>query len=248
MHLYQRKPEVMKIVKAVNKAHQFVSKHQEYFHGARYKADVAFVTDDRLTVFQGERPREGLLTDLVRANIQFDVLFEDRVSKKNLRRYQCIVVYNTRLISDEALAVLISHAREGGRMIVFGQTGTMDRWGQPRQKRLIPSVDLWRTARNERTILDFIRENTTPAFEVIDCPYVLFTITEREQSGEEYFTVHLLNYRKHPLVNVRVRGPGVKRLHLLSLTPGCEQIRKDTRANEWIIPKLGVYSILEVKD
>jgi len=177
LHLYERKPEVMKIVEAVNKAHQFASKHQEYFLGARYKADVAFITDDRLDMFRGNRPREGFLTDLVRANVQFDVLFEDRISKKNLRQYQCIVVYNTRLISDEALAVLISHARRGGRMIVFGQIGTMDRWGQPRQKNLIPSGGLWRTARDEMAIIDLIRENTTPSFEVIDCPYVLFTIT-----------------------------------------------------------------------
>jgi len=77
---------------------------------------------------------------------------------------------------------------------------------------------------------------------------MLFSITERVQSGKDNFAVHLLNYRKHPLVNVRVRCPGVKKLHLLSLSPGCEQIRKGTKANEWVIPKLGVYSILAVKD
>jgi hypothetical protein len=240
----------MKIVKAINKAHHFVSKHQEYFLGARYKANVAFVTDDRLPVFQGERPREGFLTDLTRTNVQFDVLFEDRISKKNLRRYQCIVVYDARLISDEALAVLISHAREGGRIIFFGQTGAMDCWGQPREKNPMLSNGRWKRARNEAALIDFIKDNTTPSFEVIDCPYILFTITESEgsQSAKKYFAMHLLNYRKHPLVNVRVRCPGVKKLHLLSLSPGCEQIRKGTRANEWIIPKLGVYSILAVKD
>jgi hypothetical protein len=103
-------------------------------------------------------------------------------------------------------------------------------------------------ARDETAILDFIHENTTPSFEIINCPYVLFTITEGSQSGKKYFAVHLLNYRKHPLMNVRVRCPGVKKLHLLSLSPGCEQIRKGTKANEWIIPKLGVYSILSVND
>jgi hypothetical protein len=157
-------------------------------------------------------------------------------------------VYNTRLISDEALAVLISHAREGGRIIVFEQTGIMDRWGQPRHKNQLPPAGLWRTARNEAAILDFIRKNTTPSFEVIDCPYVLFTITEGQQSGKGNFAVHLLNYRKHPLKNVRIRCPGAEKLHLLSLTAGCEQIRKGTKANEWIIPKLGVYSILAVED
>lgn len=247
LHLYERKPEVMKIAEAVNKAHHFVSEHQGYFLGARYKADVAFVTDDRLPVFQGKLPREGFLTDLIRANIQFDVLFEDRISKKNLRRYQCIVVYDAKLISDEALAVLISHAREGGRMIVFGQTGAMDRWGQPREKNPMPSGGRWKTARNEMALIDFIHENTTPSFEVINCPYVLFTITEGGQSGKKGFVVHLLNYQKQPLVNVRVRCPGVEKLHLLSLTPGCEQIRKDATGNEWVIPALGVYSMLVVE-
>ncbi|MHC4146761.1 MAG: hypothetical protein ACYSUD_18560, partial [Planctomycetota bacterium] len=91
LHLYERKPEVMKIVEAASKAHHFASKHQRHFVGARYKADIAFVTGDRLPVFGDERPREGFLTDLVRANVQFDVLFEDRISEKNLRRYQCVV-------------------------------------------------------------------------------------------------------------------------------------------------------------
>jgi hypothetical protein len=132
-------------------------------------------------------------------------------------------------------------------MIVFGQTGTMDRWGQPRQKNQVPSNSLWRTACDEKALIDFIKEDTTPSFEVIDCPYVLFSITERAQSGKDNFAVHLLNYHKHPLGNVRVRCPGVKKLHLLSLSPGCEHIRKGTKANEWVIPKLGVYSILAVE-
>jgi hypothetical protein len=248
LHLYERKPEVMKIVEAASKAHHFASKHQRHFVGARYKADIAFVTGDRLPVFGDERPREGFLTDLVRANVQFDVLFEDRISEKNLRRYQCVVVYDAKLISDEALAVLTSHARTGGRMIIYGQTGAMDRWGQPRKNNPMLSGGSWKTARNEASLLQFIRQNTRPSFEVIDCPYILFTITEPDQSGSDGFVVHLLNYRKHPLENVHVRCPGGGKLNLLALTPGCDQIRKATADNEWIIPKLGVYSILVTAD
>jgi len=245
LHLYERKPEVMKIAEAANKAHRFVSEHERHFVGARYKADVAFVTDDRLPVFAGERPREGFLTDLVRANVQFDVVFEDRISEKNLRRYQCVVVYDAKLISDESLASLSRHAREGGQMIVYGQTGAMDRWGQPRQKNPMLADGPWKTARNEAALLDFIRKNTTPSFEVLDCRYVLFTVT---QSGDGSFVVHLLNYRKHALENVRVRCGDGGKLRLLALTPGCDQIRKGPTRGEWIIPRLGVYSILVAKD
>ncbi|UCE49999.1 MAG: hypothetical protein JSW47_07540, partial [Phycisphaerales bacterium] len=203
LHLYQRKGEVMKIAEAAKKAHRFVNEHQRYFLGARYKADVAFVTDDRLPVFKGKRPREGFLTDLVRANIQFEVVFDERITVENLRRYSCVVVYDAKLISDQALVALTRYAREGGRMIVYGQTGAMDRWGQPRQENPMRAPGPWRTAHREAALLDFIRENTMPSFEVVDRPYVLFTITEGSQSGKERFAVHLLNYQKRPLESVR---------------------------------------------
>ncbi|MHC4118248.1 MAG: hypothetical protein ACYSWO_12140 [Planctomycetota bacterium] len=245
LHLYERKSRVMKIAEAAKKAHRFVSRHQEHFVGARYSSDVAFVTDDRLPVFGGERPREGILTDLARANVQFDVVFEDRISEKNLRRYQCVVVYDARLISDEALAVLARHARSGGRMIVYGRTGAMDRWGQSRRNNPMLADGPWKAARNDADILDFIHENTRPSFEVVDCPYVLLTTT-RSQDGSS--AVHLLNYRKHTLENVRIRCSGGRKPRLLALTRGCDRIDKGPKPGEWIIPKLGVYSILIVED
>ena len=95
--------------------------------------------------------------------------------------------------------------------------------------------------------MDFIRENTKPSFEVIDCPYVLFTITEGGRSAKDGFVVHLLNYQKRPLENVRVRCFSGEKLNLLALTPGCERIDKQAGGNQWVIPKLGVYSILIVE-
>ena len=53
-----------------------------------------------------------------------------------------------------------------------------------------------------------------------------------------------LNYRKHALDNVRVRCEGGGKLRLLALTTGCDRIKKGPTRGEWIIPKLGVYSIL----
>jgi hypothetical protein len=245
LHLYQRKPEVMKIAEAAKRAHRFVSEHQRYFVGARYKADVAFVTDDRLPVFGGDRPREGILTDLARANVQFGVLFEDRISLENLRRYQCVVVYDAKLISEQALDALIRYARGGGRVIVYGRTGAMDRWGQPRQNNPMAVDGPWETARNDADVLDFVRKNTTPLFKVVNCPYVLFTVTH---SDDGTVAAHLLNYRRHPLENVRVLSPDNVKFRVLALTPGCDRIRKGSTRGEHIIPKLGVYSILVAED
>jgi hypothetical protein len=128
-------------------------------------------------------------------------------------------------------------------MVVYGQAGVMNRWGQPRKDSPLLVNGPWETARDEAAILKFIRENTTPSFEVINCPYVLFTITEGSRPAGESFVVHLLNYQKRPLEDVRVRCPGGTKLKLLSLTPDCEHIDQRTGA-DWVIPRLGVYSIL----
>ena len=157
-------------------------------------------------------------------------------------------MYDAKLISDTALITLTCYAQEGGRMIVYGQTGAMDRWGQPRQGNPMQSVGPWRTAHSKAALSDFIRENTTPSSEVVDCPYVLFTITKGSQTGEECFVVHLFNYQKQLLESVQVRYLSDKQLRLHALTPRCGQIGRGTIANEWIIPKLGVYSILVMED
>jgi len=141
--------------------------------------------------------------------------------------------------------VLVRHARDGGRMIVYGQTGAMDRWGQPRQKNPMLADGPWDKAGGDADLMGFVRKNATPSFGVIDCPYVLFTVT---RSGDGSEAIHLLNYRKHPLENVRVRCSGSGKLRLLALTPGCDRIRKGPTRGEWIIPRLGVYSILVVED
>ena len=130
-------------------------------------------------------------------------------------------------------------------MIVYGQTGAMDRWGQPRQKNPMLADGQWKTTRNEAALLDFVGRNTTPSFEIPDCPYVLFTVTQSADGG---FAVHLLNYLRHTLDNVLVRYEDGGRRRLLALTPGCDQIRRGPRHGEWIIPKLGVYSILVAED
>ena len=140
---------------------------------------------------------------------------------------------------------------EGGKGTYFGEwvsgiRNWIDDHGGGYTVRSFSNFD-WKTARDEAALLDFVRENTTPLFQVVDCPYVLFTITEAKRPSGGGFVVHLLDYRKHVLENVRVRCSGGEELRLLALTPDCDRIIKGPTRDEWIIPRLGVYSILTVE-
>jgi hypothetical protein len=130
---------------------------------------------------------------------------------------------------------------------LFGDNASADSWGQPRQDNPLAGEGSWRVATTEQELLDFVKANTVPEFEVLDCPYVLFTLTEKADGSQNGFTAHLLNYQKETLENVRVRVAGGGKVRLLALTPGCEEIREGDAPNEWIIPKLGVYSLLVVE-
>jgi hypothetical protein len=58
---------------------------------------------------------------------------------------------------------------------------------------------------------------------------------------------HLLNYRKHPLKDVRIHCPAGRQLRMLALTPDCNRLQPGPKEGEWLIPSLGVYSMVVVE-
>src|SRR5581483_6387659 len=96
-----------------------------------------------------------------------------------------------------------------------------------------------------QAILDFIAGNTRPKVAIQDCPYVLFTTTRTDDRSAP-MVIHLLNYHQAPLANVHLRLPAGARPRLEALTPGGEQLLKGSAEGEWVIPKLGVYSLVIV--
>lgn len=242
--LFQRRPEVMPIVNAAGEAHWFVSKHEKHFVGARYKANVAVVVDNRLSILTDHHPNATCLTDLAKENVQFEVVYEETLTREALDKFEVVAVYDAKLISNKALDALVGYAKDGGKMIVFGETGAMDEWGQPRENNPFSGADSWSVAKDEKEFVEFAVDNATVAFDVVDCPYVLFTLTKSAEARDGAFVAHLLNYQKQTLENVRVRIPGKQSVQLISLTPNCDTIRKSNTADEWIIPNLGVYTML----
>ncbi len=238
--LYQRKPEVMKSVEAAGIAHAFVKQHEDQFVGAKYVADVAYVMDDRLN------GRE-FGTTLARHNVQFQVLFDDQVTPENLKSFPCVVAYDAKLISDDALAALTGYANNGGSLVTLGETGVMTRWGQPRTENPLAGDGPWTKAENEDALLAYVAEHTDPRFEVVDMPYALFTLTATDNTPQGGYVVHLMNYQKKPLDNVRVRCGKDNKITLLALDASHATIEMTDTPGEWNIPKLGVYSMLLVE-
>jgi hypothetical protein len=243
LDLYRRKPEVMKIVAAAREAHDFVKKHQRYVVGAKCIADVALVLDDRIKGrdFWKYLPKE---------NIQFEVLFEDRIKHEILSNYQRVLVYRAKLISDAAIAELIAYAESGGRMMVVGKSGQMDVWGQPRADNPLAGDGPWEVCPDSDdipTLVGFLTEQVDHRFEIVNNPYILFTLTRHAGAGEGEYVVHLLNYLKTPQKDVRIRCPGASGIKVISLTGGCDRIGRGETEGEWVVPSLGLYSILLVK-
>ncbi len=76
---------------------------------------------------------------------------------------------------------------------------------------------------------------------------VLFTLTRHPDSAESHYVAHLLNYAKTPRRNVRLRCPGAANVKILALTSGCDTIVPGKQPGEWIIPSLGLYSMVLVE-
>jgi hypothetical protein len=242
LDLYRRRPEVMRIVEAASAVHRFVREQAKYVVGAEYKTDVAIVADARMRA-------SSFCDRLARANVQYEVLFEDRIHPEVLRRYQRVLVPDTQLLSDQAVRSLVAFAEQGGRLMVTGNTGAMTDWGQPRGENPLGRPGPWTYRRkdvDEAESIRFLTEGIKSSFEIPDCPYVLFVLTQGAGVKPGGFVAHLLNYRKHPLTDVRIRCPAGKQVHLLALTPGCNRIQSGRQDGEWLIPSLGVYSLVIV--
>ncbi len=236
LDLYRRAPEVRPIIDAAAQAHAFVKQAAEHVVGARYLADVAVVMGPRM---QGRALLERLALD----NVQYEVLVNDAVNVQNLGRFQRVVACDARMLSDAAVAALVTHAEGGGRLLVCGESGESTEYGQPRADNPLAKGGPWQRMSGEADLdamVGFCTEGVERRFEVIGNPYVLFTLTEHpERQG---YVAHLLNYLKTPLEHVEVRCDGEVE-QLLGLTPAMGAVLPGEAPGVWRIPLLGIYTM-----
>ncbi len=230
---------------AVGQYNRFFAAHREYYLGARSRAALAVVLDNRS---QGVE----ILNALAGRNVLYNVLYEHELTPARLQPYAAVALLSAETMRSEALAAVEQYVQSGGRLFLAPGTAMRDELGRRREPpawleqppaafrivrwQPLPAVD--EMARQLQAAL--------PAAEVrLDAPpSVLYNVTG-QQSGRRM--VHLLNYASQPAGRIVVSVAGhFDRVTLL--TPEGPAAAPAVRAAEnrtmIEIPALKIYALL----
>ncbi len=74
---------------------------------------------------------EGAQKAMVYEHIPWGIVLEENVTLERLRQFPIMLLPNAAILSEREALLLCRYVEEGGRLIVTGQTGTLDRFGRP---------------------------------------------------------------------------------------------------------------------
>lgn len=98
---------------------------------------------------------QGAHRACVLEHLQFGVVLDENVDLDTLKRYPIVCLANTAIVSDDEVHLLRRYVEQGGRLLITGQSGLSDRFGNPRTdsvlanlvgarvKRLLETHDNW---------------------------------------------------------------------------------------------------------
>ena len=192
--LWNHDPGAMAVWKAIGKYNHFFEDHAEYYTGARSVAPVAVVLDDSSRGI-------SLLDGLAARNVLFNVLYARDLTPDILARYSAVAVLTADRVSDGALADMEEYVRNGGKLLVAGQSASLDEEGLPRKK---PSVFGRKIGKGQSDYFDqippvdklaeILRADEGAKLPALKSPPgVLYNVTRQPRTGQ--LIVHLLNYR-----------------------------------------------------
>ena len=245
--LWNDAPQAMAVLSAAGKYNRFFANHEEYYVGTHSAAPVAVVLDDSSNGV-------GLLNGLGARNVLYNVIYERDLAASKLGRYSAVALLTARTVGDGGLAALESYVRNGGKLLVAGNVGSVDERGNTRAR---PSFFGHNIGKGECTYFDQIPSvdklaETLKADEgekipVLDAPApIVYNVVEQPKNGR--FIVHLLNYGATPVENFKlVLHQKYRSAMLLSPDmPNSLQLsqRPANDGSEIVVPKLGIYAVL----
>ncbi|HWB96762.1 MAG TPA: hypothetical protein VG672_08675, partial [Bryobacteraceae bacterium] len=190
---------------SVGKYNRFFEQHEDLYTGARSRAPLAVVLDDR---------SEGipLLDGLAARRVLFEPVYERDITAEGLARYKAVAVLTARSVRESALAALRSFQASGGNVILAGGAALFDENGVRRERPALSKEGKGRLTDLEQIppiqdLANLLLESSGPApVEVTAPPHVLWNVTE--QPAQKRTLVHLLNYSAEPVndLSLRVRG------------------------------------------
>ena len=78
---------------------------------------------------------------LLQRQIPFDIIFDQQIDQ--LDRYSVLVLANQESLSDEVLNRILAFVKDGGGVVVTGDTGRYDRWRRLRRNRGLNPIFSW---------------------------------------------------------------------------------------------------------
>jgi len=155
----------------------FLDRYRDHFKNAHPISNVAVVADRRIK-------RNLTFYDLLaRRNVQFDILIDVCFSPADFdRRYESIVVPGIEWLSDEAGHLLERYVRNGGNLIVTGQSGTVHDGSYQKRPRWLFADIFSRSSLPEETFSTPYGKGTA-----LYLPYSIEKIIERDKTRQDEF-------------------------------------------------------------
>jgi hypothetical protein len=246
--LWNREPDALALWKAIGQYNRFFAAHEAYYTGMRSVAPVAVVLDD------SSRGVE-LLNGLAARNVLFNVIYARDLTAEKLKDYSEVALLTADTVSDKALSALEGYVRGGGRLIVAGQSASLDERGQ---KRARPSFFGKKFGKGECIYLEQIpavdhlaeefREHENSKVPGIEAPVgVVYNVVS--QPARHRVIVHLLNYGPTSASNIRINLNQKNRSAIL-LSPEASHeapVTIDPQpscAGQITVPRLKIYSMV----
>jgi hypothetical protein len=168
-------PAAMASWKAIGEYSLFLRQHADLYRKAHSVSPIAVILPATGVSFGWDREKSGLLDELSRHSVLYDIRLASLLDRDQLRRYQAVVVPP----GLEITQALREYQDQGGKV--------------------------YTAARADQSTIAEIRALSpgAPSLAIEGAPYVLGNIT-RPGSGKS-LAIHLLNYAPDPLAGVQVR-------------------------------------------
>ncbi|HLJ17237.1 MAG TPA: glycoside hydrolase family 66 protein [Bryobacteraceae bacterium] len=230
--------------RGVGKYNRFFTAHEDLYTNAHSIAPLAVILDDR---------SEGvpLLDGLAARHVLFNTIYERDVTPKLLSSYKAAALLTAQFVRDSALSALEQFARNGGQLIVSGDSARFDEKGVSRQRpsffsghvgsgtatyfERLPSIDELAAALRTASGAAPVRFEAPPS--------ILYNVTEQGKRR----LVHVLNYTLQPIEHLDLQVDGdYKSARLLSPDSGAsfEHMAFRGATVEPRIPRLDIYSVI----
>ena len=262
--LYFHRPAAMRAAEAIGQYNGFFAKNESLFTGPESVARTALLCDDTDAALE-------MLSDLAGKNLIFDVLFSRTLSANQLEHYPMVALANTQRVSDASLTLLQAYVKNGGTLLIAGQSAREDDDGHKRfqpgfaglvntyckdagQAKCDFSLGkgkiIYSASGSNEAIHDALVSNAASQVLSVDGPgYVICNLIHQPQ--QKRTVLYVLNYSQTPAhdLKVRIRG-SFSKAELVSPDQVSTQVKVTEAEAGFVqvaIPDLNIFDVVTLQ-